>query len=53
MVIAYNAQFDRPIMDRRFAFIAERGWACTARSISWKTLGYEGRKLEYLLLING
>ncbi|MDN3562408.1 3'-5' exonuclease [Vreelandella neptunia] len=53
LVIAHNARFDRPIMDRRFPFLAERGWACTASGIPWKTLGYEGRKLEYLLLKHG
>ncbi|CAM3966676.1 3'-5' exonuclease [Vreelandella rituensis] len=53
LVIAHNASFDRPMMERRFAFIAERGWACTANGIPWKELGYEGRKLEYLLLKHG
>ncbi|MGM0855886.1 MAG: 3'-5' exonuclease [Pseudomonadota bacterium] len=53
LVIAHNASFDRPMIERRFAFLAERGWACTASGIPWKTLGYEGRKLEYLLLKHG
>ncbi|MYL23942.1 DNA polymerase III subunit epsilon [Halomonas alkaliantarctica] len=53
LVIAHNAGFDRPMMERRFGFLAERGWACTANGIPWKALGYEGRKLEYLLLKHG
>lgn len=37
-------------MERRIAFLVGLGWACTANSIPWQGLRYEGRKLKFLLL---
>ena len=53
LVIAHNASFDRPMMDRRFPAFAKAGWGCTVSEIDWKALGYEARKLEYLLFKHG
>lgn len=53
LLIAHNAAFDRAFMDKRFPGIANLRWGCTMDGIPWKELGFEGRKLEYLLLTQG
>lgn len=50
LVVAHNAQFDRPFFDARFKGLTHLAWACSASGIDWKALGFESRKLEYLLL---
>ena len=50
LVVAHNAQFDRPFFEKRFAALGHLSWACSASGIDWKALGFESRKLEYLLL---
>lgn len=50
LVVAHNAAFDRPFFERRFAGQGDKAWACSANGIDWKALGFESRKLEYLLL---
>jgi DNA polymerase-3 subunit epsilon len=49
LVIAHNAQFDRPMCERRWPVFAERSWACSAIQIPWRPEGHEGVKLAYLL----
>lgn len=53
LVVAHNAQFDRPFFEKRFAALGHLSWACSASGIDWKALGFESRKLEYLLLRSG
>lgn len=53
LVIAHNAAFDRPFLERRLAGFAERAWACSARDVPWHAEGFEGRKLEYLAMKQG
>nr|AMQ45862.1 DNA polymerase III, epsilon subunit-like protein [Vibrio alginolyticus] len=50
LVVAHNAQFDRPFFEKRFVTLGHLSWACSASGIDWKALGFESRKLEYLLL---
>lgn len=50
LVVAHNASFDRPFFEKRFSHLTHLPWACTARGIDWPELGFESRKLEYLLL---
>lgn len=52
-VVAYNASFDRAFMTRRFPWLETFGWACAAREIDWKEMGYEGRALGHLLASAG
>ncbi|WP_404299078.1 3'-5' exonuclease [Halomonas sp.] len=53
LVIAHNAQFDRGFMEARFPACDKQIWACSLSEIDWKRLGFEARKLEYLLLKHG
>lgn len=48
LVIAHNARFDRPFVDRRFPSLPATAWACSAMEVPWKRAGIEGRKLEYI-----
>ena len=53
LVIAHNAAFDRPFLERRLPAFRERGWACSLRDVPWQAEGFEGRKLEYLAMKQG
>lgn len=53
LVIAHNAQFDRGFMEARFPACDKQIWACSLSEVDWKSIGFEARKLEYLLLKQG
>lgn len=53
LVIAHNAAFDRPFLERRLPAFASRAWACSQRDVPWLAEGFEGRKLEYLAMKQG
>ena len=50
LVIAHNASFDRPHVERRFPRFADRPWACSYQDVPWSAHGCRSAKLEYLLL---
>lgn len=50
LVIAHNAAFDRPFLERRLpAVFQNKPWACSIEEIPWGTYGFPSRRLEYLL----
>ncbi len=49
LVIAHNAGFDRPFLDRRLPIFAEKPWACTWRDVPWLHEGFANQKLEWLV----
>jgi DNA polymerase-3 subunit epsilon len=53
LVIAHNAGFDRPFVEKRFARFAELAWACSFADIDWKAQGRGSAKLESLAQANG
>lgn len=53
VVIAHNAGFDRPRIERRLPFCAGRPWICSLRDVDWRGLGFEGGRLGDLLLQAG
>lgn len=53
IVIAHNAAFDRPFLDRRFPDLDGLPWACSLSQIDWRSLGFDGRALSHLLLQSG
>lgn len=53
LIIAHNAAFDRPFLDRRFPGLSKRAWACSLAQLDWSALGFDGRALGHLLLQNG
>ncbi|CAA9370379.1 MAG: hypothetical protein AVDCRST_MAG68-5693 [uncultured Gemmatimonadetes bacterium] len=49
LVVAHNAAFDRPFLERRFAAFADRPWACSMAEVPWAASGFSSAKLEFLL----
>jgi DNA polymerase-3 subunit epsilon len=48
LVIAHNACFDRPFLERRFAQFAQYPWGCSLRDIPWREAGFGSSALEFL-----
>lgn len=53
IVIAHNAGFDRPFVEKRLALFAQHDWACSFADIDWKAQGRSSAKLESLAQANG
>lgn len=49
IIVAHNAAFDRPFVDRRLPAIAGKSWACSMAELDWPELGFEGRALAHLV----
>lgn len=50
LVLAHNAAFDRPFVDRRLAAFGGKAWACSQREVPWKALGASSGALEFLMM---
>jgi len=48
LVIAHNAAFDRPMLERRFTKLEGMAWACTFKDIDWDAENIASRKLDYI-----
>jgi DNA polymerase-3 subunit epsilon len=48
LIIAHNAAFDRPLVERRLENLPQARWACTCAEIDWRSAGFEGRSLGWL-----
>jgi DNA polymerase-3 subunit epsilon len=48
LVIAHNARFDRPHLERRFPGFADKHWACSCDDVPWRAEGLESTKLGWL-----
>lgn len=53
VVIAHNAAFDRPFVEKRWPIFENKQWACSIRDIDWKSEGVSSAKLEFLLQTQG
>ncbi|WP_243841227.1 3'-5' exonuclease [Novosphingobium sp. PhB55] len=49
LIVAHNAGFDRPFVDRRLPAIAGKAWACSMAEPDWLDLGFDGRALAHLV----
>lgn len=49
LIVAHNAEFDRPFFEKRFANLSHLPWACSIKQIDWGSLGHSSRKLEAIL----
>jgi DNA polymerase-3 subunit epsilon len=49
LVIAHNAGFDRPLVERRLPWFRELSWACSCVEVPWARHGIASAKLDYLL----
>jgi DNA polymerase-3 subunit epsilon len=50
LVIAHNAGFDRPFMERRLPLFREKHWACSQQEVPWRAAGSRSGALEFLLI---
>ncbi len=53
LVIAHNAGFDRPFVERRLPAFAQLPWACSWAEMDWEAEGRSSAKLENLALALG
>jgi DNA polymerase-3 subunit epsilon len=49
LVVAHNAGFDRRFCERLAPSLAKKPWACSMSQVDWKSHGFQGTKLGYLL----
>lgn len=50
LIIAHNAGFDRPMVERRIPWFSEQRWACSQYDINWNRAGYNGLSMDYLVM---
>jgi len=48
LVIAHNARFDRPRLERRLPAFVDKPWACSCHDVPWLAEGFESAKLGWL-----
>jgi DNA polymerase-3 subunit epsilon len=53
LVIAHNAAFDRPFMERRWPVFKTLAFACSVNEINWMAAGFASAKLELLVYHHG
>ncbi|MBN3868619.1 3'-5' exonuclease [Gluconobacter kondonii] len=53
LVIAHNAAFDRPFLERFCPAFMNKPWACSMEDVPWDQASFEGRKLGHLGLQAG
>ena len=53
VIIAHNAGFDRKFMERYAPLFEHKAWACSVSEVEWRSHGFEGSRLSYLLMKAG
>jgi DNA polymerase-3 subunit epsilon len=53
LVIAHNAGFDRPMVEKHWPLFVDKHWACSFADIDWGSEGIGSAKLDYLLFAQG
>lgn len=53
LIIAHNAAFDRPFLERFCPAMAQNPWACSMSEVDWRDEGFESTKLAFLALSSG
>jgi DNA polymerase-3 subunit epsilon len=53
LIIAHNAKFDRPFIDRVVPKSKEKLWACSFAQVDWRAKGFEVQKLGILAMYHG
>lgn len=51
LIIAHNASFDRPFMERRLPLFRDKAWACSQQEIPWRAAGSRSGALEFLMIM--
>lgn len=50
LVVAHNAGFDRPMVEKHWPIFEEKAWACSLSDVDWRAVGMSAGKLDYLLM---
>lgn len=53
IIVAHNASFDRPFMDRALPLSANKIWGCSLKQIDWSAKGFSTHKLDVLGIYHG
>ncbi len=53
VIIAHNAAFDRPFVEKQWKVFAEKPWGCSMSQIPWREEGIGTRKQELIALCLG
>lgn len=53
LIVAHNAGFDRPMVEKLWPLFEEKHWACSLSDVDWKGEGIGSAKLDYLLYAQG
>lgn len=53
LVIAHNAGFDRPMVEKHWPVFEAKSWACSFNDVPWREEGFGAGKLDYLLMAQG
>lgn len=53
LVVAHNARFDRVFAEAFWPVFATRPWACSCTGVDWAARGFDGARLDHLLLQAG
>lgn len=53
LILAHNANFDRPMLEKHWPIFEQKHWACSFQDIDWKSEGLGSAKLDYLLMRQG
>lgn len=53
IIIAHNAKFDRPFIEKKSKVSTQKVWACSIKQIDWFNKGYTSPKLELLNIYHG
>ena len=52
-LIAHNASFDRPFVERLYPVVSEKLWLCSMNGVPWKKFGFPSKGLQNLLKAHG
>ena len=53
IVIAHNASFDRPFVDKKSPVSREKIWGCSIKQLDWHGKGFTSQKLDVLSIYHG
>jgi DNA polymerase-3 subunit epsilon len=53
LIVAHNAGFDRPMVEKLWPIFEDKHWACSFVDIDWKGEGLNSAKLDYVLCAQG
>ncbi len=53
IVVAHNASFDRPFIEKNLALSCSKIWGCSFRQVDWTQKGFPSQKLEILAIYHG